>query len=328
MANFKDRIAANGFIVALLAAILVAYWFPEGARVLALSKVTDIGIGLIFFFYGLKLSAANFKAGVSNYKLHLLIHLSTFVLFPLLILPFKPMMSGETTQLLWVGVFFIAVLPSTVSSSVVMVSIARGNVPAAIFNASLSGLIGVVLTPLWLSLVVKDVQGISLPDVVVKLMLQIVAPLGIGLLLHQKLGHLARKYSKGISFFDKSIIVLIVYSSFCTSFLAGLFSGLNLMDFLLLYAVVLGLFLIMTMIIHFLAKALGFSTADRITAIFCGSKKSLVHGSVMAKIMFGHSTNASIYIFPIMLYHISQLLIIAYIAERFRRRDEVLANTE
>ncbi len=328
MATFKETISSNGFIAALLTAILVAYWWPEGAGFLVLSKVTDIGIGLIFFFYGLKLSPSTFKTGVSNYRLHLLIHLSTFVIFPLLVLPFKPFMSGETANLLWVGVFFIAVLPSTVSSSVVMVSIARGNVPAAIFNASLSGLIGVVATPLWLGMVVSDVQGIPLMTVVTKLMLQIVVPLGIGLLLHQKIGHLARKYSNGISFFDKSVIVLIVYSSFCTSFLAGLFSGLRLLDFLLLYAAVLALFLLMSLLIHFLAKGLGFSTADRITAIFCGSKKSLVHGSVMAKIMFGHSANASIYIFPIMLYHISQLLIIAFIAERFRRREEISAPSE
>lgn len=50
------------------------------------------------------------------------------------------------------GRLFLATLPSTVSSSVVMVSIAGGNMAAAIFNASVSSLIGVFVTPLWMGI--------------------------------------------------------------------------------------------------------------------------------------------------------------------------------
>lgn len=319
-----NKIKLNGFIVALLTAIPIAYLFPNGSRLLHLNEVTDIGIGLIFFFYGLKLSMSTFRSGVRNYRLHLLIHLSTFVLFPLLVLPFKNLMTGESAQLLWVGMFFLAVLPSTVSSSVVMVSIAKGNIPAAIFNASLSGLLGVVLTPLWLGLVVDDVQGVSVVTVITKLLLQIVIPLALGIMLHHKIGHFAVKRSTLIGYFDKSVIVLIVYSSFCLSFNANLFSGLQLEVLLLLYAAILALFLFIMLLVNTISKKLGFSTEDRVTALFCGSKKSLVHGSVMAKIMFGHSVNASIYILPVMIYHISQLLIIAFIAEKFSNRETTI----
>tara|TARA_R110002051_G_scaffold6950_2_gene32833 strand:- start:5193 stop:6158 length:966 start_codon:yes stop_codon:yes gene_type:complete len=310
----------NGFIIALLLAIPIAYLFPNGSTILHLNEITDIGIGLIFFFYGLKLSMGTFRSGVRNYKLHLLIHLSTFVIFPLLVLPFKSLMVGESAHLLWVGMFFLAVLPSTVSSSVVMVSIAKGNIPAAIFNASLSGLLGVVLTPLWLGLVVEDAQGISVLSVITKLLLQIVFPLTLGFMLHHKIGHLAIKKSTLIGYFDKTVIVLIVYSSFCLSFNANLFSGMQWEVLLLLYAAILALFLLVMFVINIISKKLDFSTEDRITALFCGSKKSLVHGSVMAKIMFGHSINASIYILPVMIYHISQLLIVAFIAQKFEKR--------
>ncbi|MEK6478277.1 bile acid:sodium symporter family protein [Catalinimonas sp. 4WD22] len=310
----------NGFILSLFLAMIVAYLFPQGAELLALDQVTDIGIGLIFFFYGLKLSIESFRTGLTNYRLHILIQLSTFVLFPLLVLPFKPLIQDETLHLLWVGVFFLAVLPSTVSSSVIMVSIARGNIPGAIFNASISGLIGVVATPLWLGLIVEEMQGISFLDVFSKLMLQIVLPLGLGILLHPRFGRFAIKHTKLIGLFDKSIIVLIVYASFSASFIAQLFSALKWTHFLLLYISVLAFFFLMLLLIDLIAKKLNFSTEDRITALFCGSKKSLVHGSVMAKVMFGNSPNASLFILPIMLYHISQILIIALIAERFSKR--------
>ncbi|MEB8330333.1 bile acid:sodium symporter [Flavobacteriaceae bacterium KMM 6897] len=320
----QNKIKVNGFIIALLMAIPVAYLIPEGSRILHLNEVTDVGIGLIFFFYGLKLSLGTFRSGVRNYKLHLLIHLSTFILFPLLVLPFKSLMVGESAHLLWVGMFFLAVLPSTVSSSVVMVSIAKGNIPAAIFNASLSGLLGVVLTPLWLGLVINDAQGVSAITVISKLLLQIVIPLGLGIILHHKIGHLAVKNNTLIGYFDKTVIVLIVYSSFCLSFNANLFSGMQLNELLLLYTAILVLFLLVMFLVNMVSKKLGFTTEDRVTALFCGSKKSLVHGSVMAKIMFGHSINASIYILPVMIYHISQLLIIAFIAERFGNREELI----
>ncbi len=322
MSNKKG--SSNGFILALLTSILIAYWFPEGSDKLALKQVTDIGIGFIFFFYGLKLSPATFRAGMNNYKLHLLIHISTFVLFPLLVLPFKPLMTSEAATHLWIGMFFLAVLPSTVSSSVVMVSIARGNIPAAIFNASLSGLLGVILTPLWLGLVINDVEGVPLMTVVSKLLIQIVLPLTLGILLHPRLGSFAMRYSTWIGTFDKTIIVLIVYSSFCLSFGAHLFSDIQLVDLLLLFMAIIAMFTLVLLLIGFSSKKMGFSIEDRITAVFCGSKKSLVHGSVMAKIMFANSVYASIYILPIMIYHISQLLIIAVIAERYGKREEVV----
>ncbi len=323
MSNKKG--SSNGFILALLASIPMAYWFPDGSDKLALKQVTDIGIGFIFFFYGLKFSPAIFRAGMNNYKLHLLIHISTFLLFPLLVLPFKPLMTSGTATHLWVGMFFLAVLPSTVSSSVVMVSIAKGNIPAAIFNASLSGLLGVILTPLWLGLVINDVQGVPFMTVVSKLLIQIVLPLTLGILLHHRLGRFVMKHSTWIGIFDKSIIVLIVYSSFCISFGAHLFSDIQIVDLLLLFSAIIALFTLVMFLIGLGSKKMGFSTEDRITAVFCGSKKSLVHGSVMAKIMFANSIYSSIYILPIMIYHITQLLIIAFIAERYRKRKELTA---
>lgn len=182
----------------------------------------------------------------------------------------------------------------------------------------------VVLTPLWLGLVIDDVQGVSAVTVVSKLLLQIVFPLALGIILHHRIGHLAIKNNTLIGYFDKTVIVLIVYSSFCLSFNANLFSGMHLKELLLLYSAILALFLLVMFLVNLVSKKLKFSTEDRITALFCGSKKSLVHGSVMAKIMFGHSINASIYILPVMIYHISQLLIIAFIAERFGKRDELI----
>lgn len=311
----------NGFIVALLFAILISWFIPGGPEILPLKTITDIGIGFIFFFYGLKLSPEEFKLGFYNYRVHILIQLSTFVLFPLLVLAAIPFFDGGTDSNLWLALFFLSALPSTVSSSVVMVSLAKGNVPIAIFNASLSGLIGVVITPFWMSIFMKSSSGFEFLTVIQKLFLQVVLPLITGLLLQPFLGKLARKYSRKISFFDKSVIVLIVYSSFSAAFSSGLFLSVGLEDLIKLIVLVVSLFFVVYFSIEMISRIMNLNSEDRITSKFAGTKKSLVHGSVMVKIIFGNSAGNALFLLPIMLYHILQLLVIAVFAERYRLRD-------
>ncbi|MHA6280773.1 bile acid:sodium symporter family protein [Salinimicrobium sp. CAU 1759] len=310
----------NGFIAALLFSILIAWFLPTGPEVLPLKTITDIGIGFIFFFYGLKLSPAEFKAGFSNYRVHILIQLTTFVVFPLLVLAFTPFFEGGTSSQLWLALFFLGALPSTVSSSIVMVSLAKGDIPTAIFNASLSGLIGIIATPVWMSFFMASSSEFEFVAVIQKLLIQIILPLVIGLFLQKFLGSFARKNSKKISFFDKSVIVLIVYSSFSSAFSSELFITVGLTDLLKLSGLVTILFFAVYFGLGLVSRGMQLSTEDEITAKFCGTKKSLVHGSVMVKVIFGNSAANALYLLPIMLYHILQLLVIAVFAEGYRKR--------
>lgn len=310
----------NGFISVLLFGILVAWFLPQGPEVLPLKAITDIGIGFIFFFYGLKLSPEEFKAGLYNFKVHILIQLTTFVVFPLLALAFLPFFEAGTSSELWLALFFLGALPSTVSASIVMVSLARGNLPTAIFNASLSGLIGIVATPLWMSLFMAASSDFDFGAVVQKLLIQIILPLVIGLFLQKFFGDFARKNSKKISFFDKCVIVLIVYSSFSSAFSSQLFTSVGPEDLLKLFAIVTVMFFFVYSGLGWISKMVGFKVEDEIAAKFCGTKKSLVHGSVMVKVIFGNSAANALFLLPIMIYHILQLLVIAAFAEKYRKR--------
>lgn len=81
----------------------------------------------------MRLNREKLKAGLVNVRLHILVHASTFLLFPLIML--AAMWAGGAfgakgnDYYLWMGAFFLATLPSTVSSSVVMVSIAAATWP-------------------------------------------------------------------------------------------------------------------------------------------------------------------------------------------------------
>ena len=319
------NIKLDKFVLAILVAIVVAYFFPQwgiATSPIPLDTISAVGIALIFFLYGLKLSPQKLKAGLGNYKLHLLVQACTFLVFPLVVLMFRPLIQNAEHELLWLSFFFLAALPSTVSSSVVMVSIAKGNIPAAIFNASISGIIGIVITPLWMGLFIDDMQtDFDFTEIYMKLVLQILAPVILGLLLQRFWGGFIQKHTKKLTLFDKSIILLIIYKSFATSFTDGVFSGVSLFDLAILVVGVLFLFVLVYMLTGRIATALGFSIEDRITAQFCGTKKSLVHGTVFSKIIFGGMPGLGLVLLPLMLFHASQIMIISAIASRFANRE-------
>ena len=319
------NIKLDKFVLAILVAIVVAYFFPQwgiATSPIPLDTISAVGIALIFFLYGLKLSPQKLKAGLGNYKLHLLVQACTFLVFPLVVLLFRPLVQNAEHELLWLSFFFLAALPSTVSASVVMVSIAKGNIPAAIFNASISGIIGIVITPLWMGLFIDDMQtDFDFTEIYMKLVLQILAPVILGLLLQRFWGGFIQKHTKKLTLFDKSIILLIIYKSFATSFTDGVFSGVSLFDLAILVVGVLFLFVLVYMLTGRIATALGFSIEDRITAQFCGTKKSLVHGTVFSKIIFGGMPGLGLVLLPLMLFHASQIMIISAIASRFANRE-------
>ncbi|MCG8581328.1 MAG: bile acid:sodium symporter [Bacteroidales bacterium] len=307
------------FILGLLTMILLAWFFPQPGIYdgsINLELLTDIGITLIFLFYGLKLSPQQMKDGLSNYRLHLLIQLATFVLFPLLIIAFKPLMHTEEQHMIWLAIFFLAVLPSTVSSSVVMVVLAKGNMAGAIFNASLSGLIGIVVTPIWMGLFWSAEGTFDFSEIIIDLVLKILVPVIVGLLLHRYFGPFVKRHLKQLARFDKMVILLIVYKSFSKSFTAGLFEEISWLDLLLIGTSVLVLFIAVYGIIGLISKAMNFNREDKIAALFCGSKKSLVHGTVFSKVLFQNVSGQGLFLVPIMIYHALQLIIVSFIAEK------------
>ncbi len=73
------------------------------------------------------------------------------------------------------------------------------------------------------------------------------------------------------------------------------------------------------LIVWHTSRALGFALADRVVALFCGSKKTLASGVPMARLIFGAHPGLAIILLPIMLYHPLQLVVGGWLAGRFAR---------
>jgi len=312
----------NYFIPALLAVIIIGKLFPQPAiydKLINIKLVGDIGVALVFFFFGISLNLSRLKIDLNNIKLHFTIQLSTFVLFPLLVLPFTLWFRGSETGLLWLGGFFLATLPSTVSSAAVLTSIAKGNVSAAIFNSSISSLLGIFITPLLMGFLIhsgNSADSGAFGIIILKLVLQVLLPVIVGVMLNRYLGKWAEKKSNFIKIFNQSVILLIIYTSFAKSFYTNQFQLVNIIDLLLLVLFCLMLLFIVYQILTFTSQILKFNKEDTITAQFSGSQKSLIHGTVMASVIFSGMAGVGVILLPLMIYHISQLIIVGIIAQR------------
>ncbi len=318
-----NKIGLDWFILGLGGAILLAYIAPQigcTRESFSPSELANWLLTLIFFFYGLRLDFAQIKKGLSNYKLHIVVQLSTFALFPLLLLAYTAVFGAFKDQYLYLGVFFMCALPSTVSSSVVMVSIASGNIPAAIFNASLSGILGIFITPLLMSFAMQGAMpDADLGPIFAKLFAQVLLPVVLGVLLNKRFGEWAKTKKRLFRNYDQSVILLIVYTSFCDSFYKHMFDALSLKDIVLLTIGLAAMFFAAYAVILLVSKLLKFDRNDTITALFCGSKKSLAHGAVMSKVIVPDPSKIAIIILPIMIYHAFQLVVASIIAKKLAK---------
>ena len=318
------RAGLDWFLLALVGVVALAYFQPglgSKASPVPWKPIATVGVALVFFFYGLKLSVEKLRAGLRNWRLHLLVQLTTFGLFPALALAGRPFFGSEGGDLLWQSIFFLCARPSTVSTSVVMVGIAGGNLPAAIFNASISSLLGILLTPLLTSLVLHTgTGGGQLWGLALQLLWQVVLPVGAGVLLHSRFRTFVERNKGRLRVFDQAIILLIVFTAFCDSFAEGVFRRYQPGDVVKLGAGMVGLYLLVFGLVWGVSRALHFSRADQIVAVFCGSKKSLVHGSVMASLLFPASAATGLLLLPLMLYHALQIVLASSMAQYLGRQ--------
>jgi sodium/bile acid cotransporter 7 len=76
------------------------------------------------------------------------------------------------------------------------------------------------------------------------------------------------------------------------------------------------------------ARALKFSPADEIAAVFCASKKSLAAGAPMAALIFGANPGLGLILLPIMIYHPLQLIVCSVMAEHYANRNRLIAEQQ
>ncbi|EJL94225.1 putative Na+-dependent transporter [Pseudomonas sp. GM102] len=323
------RVITDWFLCGMLIATLLAYVFPTFGAIgggMHAEYVINVGVFLVFFLHGVNLSSEQIRHGLKNWKLHVMVQAFTFAVFPLIWLLSDKLLGSHIPSLLMLGFLYLCALPSTISSSVALTGSAGGNVPAAILNASLSSVLGIFLTPLLVSFVLgSGAGGIDLGSTLFDLCAMLLLPLVLGQLLRPLLGKFFARHKRYTNIADKLVILLLVYSAFCNSMVSGMWQQQGnsvILTALMGSAMLLAIILWMT---TRTARALKFSPADEIAAVFCASKKSLAAGAPMAALIFGANPGLGLILLPIMIYHPLQLIVCSVMAEGYANRNRELA---
>ncbi|PCC97884.1 bile acid:sodium symporter family protein [Halopseudomonas pelagia] len=319
----RPRLLPDNFTLSLLAVVILASFLPaQGQTAVAFGWITNLAIGLLFFLHGAKLSSSAIISGMTHWRLHLLVFSCTFIMFPLLGLALKPILSPLVGTELYLGILFLCALPATVQSAIAFTSLARGNIPAAVCSAATSSLLGIFLTPLLVMLLMgAQVQESSTMDAISKIVVQLLLPFIAGQIARHWIGGWVTRNKAWLKYVDQGSILLVVYSAFSNAVVEGIWQQVplpQLAGLVVACCVLLALALVIT---DFAGRRLGFNTADRITILFAGSKKSLATGVPMAQVLFTGGTIGML-ILPLMLFHQIQLMVCAVLAQRYADRAE------
>jgi len=320
----------NGFVLVLILAVVLAFLFPApGGQggVLHAEFVNNFGIALILFLQGLSLSLEKMKSGAGNWRLHLVVQTFTFVIFPLVGLLFQtvvPWLWPSEPEPIRNGFLYLCVLPSTISTSVVLTAVARGNTAAALFNAALSNILGVFLTPVLVELLMRKTgQSSSIGPLLLKIMMLTLIPFFAGMSLRPVLLRWVEAYRPWVARISNTVIVFIVYSAFCDSVQSRIWARHGLVTTLLLFLFVVALFVGMSLLIYLTCRFLRLNREDLIAAYFCSVKKTLAMGVPLAMLIFGKRSDLSLILLPIMFYHPLQLFVNGLFANYWSRRATV-----
>ena len=307
------------YVAAMLATIALASVLPvRGVGATIASWVTTAAVALLFFLYGARISPREAWAGASHWRLHVVVLLTTFALFPAYGLLIGLLSPTVLDPQLYQGLLFLCAVPSTVQSAIALTSLAGGNVPAAIFSASFSSIVGIALTPLLVGWTMSGVGDVELSagafgDIAVRLLL----PFVVGQLLRPWIGEWMKRRKRLLMLTDRGSILLVVYTAFSASVVGGIWGRVAVADLLVLLVVEAGLLAAVLLTL----ATLPFPRDDKVAIAFCGSTKSAAAGLPMATVLFAGPA-AGLLVLPLILFHQLQLITGTVLARRWAGAGE------
>ncbi len=316
------------FVLSMLLAVIISFivpWLGAKSSPLHLDIATKWGVALVFFLHGANLSFDAIKAGTANWRLHLFVQSCTFIFYPIIGFLFFFLTKDLISFPVRLGFFYLCALSSTISSSVTLTGIGKGNVAGAVFDATISGILGIFITPLLVSFIMSDTNlgHFDIKEAIFDIAKTLLLPFILGQIARPVIINTINKYKKLIGFVDKSVLVLIVFVAFCNANYDKIWGKIAPFEIIIIIASVVSLLAFMLFATIKSTQILGFSHEDKVAGVFCGLTKSLANGAPIAAILFANSPYLGIILIPIMIYHQSQLIACSIFAGKWGKEKSI-----
>ena len=351
--GFLDR---RYFLVGVAAAVSLAGVYPAfGRRGGPLRPELTVAWGAtcgIFLLSGLNLPTSELARAAASVRLHGLIQA-----FNLLYIPLATLLScnalvtaGLLTAPLRDGMLVMSALPTTINMCVALSRSSGGDealaicahaaprthtshstsLPAAAHrrvprrvravNAVLGNLLGVILTPYLLLRLVGSAGALSAVDTLQKLATRVLLPLLVGQSLRPPMQKLIAGRKKLLSRSSESLLLLIIYSTFCDTFLRGF--GIPARSLAGLAGLVSISHLAHLATAWQLGGALRLTAKQRITFTLTGTQKTLALGLPLLRVVFAGRPDLGVLCTPILLQHPLQLIIGSLLSPKLKQCAE------
>ncbi len=307
-----QHVRRNWFLYGLVGVLLAGFSLPGAGDTLNPGGVTQSAIVLVFFLMtGFTLPSELIQRGLNNVRLHVAVQLLIFGFIPLYFALFTPLFAGYLGGNLPVGFYALAVLPTTISSSTILTQTSGGNTVGTMFNSALANTIGILVSPLLLSIFLSAGTAGLPPNEIVgvlrDLALIMVLPVAVGQLLRRRARELADRVKKRVSSVSSALILTIVFLTIS--------STASDPDFLrrvaelpipfLFLAVSHLVFVAMSVVV---GRSLGLPRADRVSMLFCAPQKTMAMGVPLLTVYFGSRPDVlGFALLPLLFYHPFQI---------------------
>ena len=318
-----SRIFPDRFVPVLLATILLASLLPvRGAAVPIAQGLSTAAIVFLFFLNGVRLPRDEVLHGIRNWKLQGGALVFCFGAMALLGLAAQAATAPLLPATLALGFLFLGILPSTVQSATAASSLAGGNVAASVVAAALLNLSGVIVSPLLFAALAGsagEISGAGALRIVAILLLPFIA----GQFAQAWLRPWVLAHRGLATFMDRSAIAIAVYVAFSAAVVAGIWDLLDGREVGIVLAAVALLLALSFGGAWLFGALLRLKRPDRITLLFSGAQKSIAVGAPLAATLFPPAI-AGMVLVPILVYHMAQLILSAWIAPALRSGQGVV----
>lgn len=212
----------NWFMLGLTGVAALAVGDVSGVTVsaglwLKAHKGPDIVIVLIFFLSGLALDTRQIRAGFADYQGTLLALILIFISAPIIamLLCFLPLSTG-----IIIGLLLVSVMPTTLSSGVVMTGSAGGNMAHALLITIIANSLAVLTIPITLGLLLsftgdnRTIEISQLP-IMIKIATLVLFPLILGILIRNRAGGFIQQFLPYTSLCNQIGILSVVWMGTC-----------------------------------------------------------------------------------------------------------------
>lgn len=246
------------------------------------------------------------------------------------------MMSFQTTADFRVGLMIAACVPSTVAACSVWTRKAGGNDAVSLLTTVMTNGLCFLTVPFWLHVSTSQNVALDTRRLAMDLLLVVLTPTVIGQLMRRirPAGEFATRRKTPIGVLAQSCILLLVLLSACGAGVQLQQSGLadQLSGIAIVWLTCIGLHVFALAVANAGAILLRMPRADRIGAVISGGQKTLPIGVYLATSPEAFGGPAVVdgqpvpfAVFPMLMFHASQLFIDTLVADRYAREGRLLA---